>query len=326
MGDNRRNAPGERKRREVQSRKKLLWSYVIWLAVVVLLCVMVYYIKSVNDSLEEIWEALSRIEVSRGVEGIVIPDEEDIETDYVSSIPVMAVERPVERSYAEIVQRLEGLGQSNPQIAEIAGNASRYSDKLLEALANNPEMADFAAGYPDGGGDVQKGFTQNELEQEFPLFLQWDPRWGYEEYGNSNIGLSGCGPTCVSMVLFSLTRDESFTPESVAAYSMENGYYVEGTGTAWALMEDLPKQHGLRVTKPDVSEWAFKRELDEGRMLICAMDEGDFTLAGHFIVIYGYGKEGFQVNDPNCVARSRKAWTFEELGAQIKNAWAYGEW
>lgn len=28
---------------------------------------------------------------------------------------------------------------------------------------------------------------------------------------------------------------------------------------------------------------------------------------------------GFKVNDPNCVARSRKRWAFDEIGQQIKS-------
>ena len=64
---------------------------------------------------------------------------------------------------------------------------------------------------------------------------------------------------------------------------------------------------------------------DQGKMLICAMREGDFTAGGHFIVIYGYDKSGFYVNDSNCVARSRRQWTFAEIGKQIKCIWAYGK-
>ena len=53
------------------------------------------------------------------------------------------------------------------------------------------------------------------------------------------------------------------------------------------------------------------------------MGQGDFTVSGHFIVIYGYDDGGFWVNDPNCVARSRREWTFEEIEDQIKKIWAY---
>ena len=88
-------------------------------------------------------------------------------------------------------------------------------------------------------------------------------------------------------------------------------------------MEDMPKLYDIKVTKPRLSERAMKSVLDDGGIIICAMGEGDFTVLGHFIVIYGYDGQGFMVNDPNCVARSSRRWTFDELEPQIKNIWAY---
>jgi len=38
-------------------------------------------------------------------------------------------------------------------------------------------------------------------------------------------------------VEYTKAKDESYTPDKIAAYSVENGYYVEGTGTSWALMD-----------------------------------------------------------------------------------------
>ena len=67
----------------------------------------------------------------------------------------------------------------------------------------------------------------------------------------------------------------------------------------------------------------MKQELKNGHPLICAMRAGDFTAGGHFIVIRGYEKDGFIVNDPNSRVRSQKRWTYEELSGQIKNMWYY---
>ena len=167
------------------------------------------------------------------------------------------------------------------------------------------------------------GITESEKEQEFPLFLQWDPRWGYESYGESCIGLTGCGPTCLSMVLFYLTGDETLTPDKIAQYSMENGYYAQGSGTAWTLMQNMPKLYDVKVTEVSLSERKIKTALDKGSIIICAMGKGYFTTSGHYIVIYGYDKNGFMVNDPNCVARSNVRWSFSEIQYQIKNIWAY---
>lgn len=235
------------------------------------------------------------------------------------------VDEPVKREPEEVLKRLKELGGEYEQIAAIMEHQEEYPDKMLEALANNPEMADFVAGYPTASHSVSGGLTETEKSQEYPLFLQWDPRWGYVSYGDdSNIGLAGCGPVSLSMAIYYLTGDASLTPDVFAKYAMENGYYMSGTGTAWALITDVPGRYGVRVTQPGVGEYQMKQELDRGRVIICAMRPGDFTASGHFIVIYGYDKDGFLVSDPNCVARSKKSWPYERIRYQIKQLWALG--
>lgn len=245
--------------------------------------------------------------------------------DYVSLCGLDYVDRPRERTPEQVLERLYQLAEEDSRVAEILDNSYRYPDKLLEALANNPEMTDFVMGYEKNAGTVSGALTRQEAEQEYPLFLQWDPRWGYGDYGDgSNIGLAGCGPTCLSMALYYLTGNEELTPDKMAEYSMENGYYISGTGTAWALLQDVPDKYGIAVSQPKAEEKTMKAALDSGSVIICSMGPGDFTAAGHFIVIYGYDKTGFLVNDPNCVARSRQTWSFADLKGQIKNIWVLG--
>ena len=86
----------------------------------------------------------------------------------------------------------------------------------------------------------------------------------------------------------------------------------------------VPEQYGISVSQPKVEEYTMKTALDSGSVIICSMRPGDFTAGGHFIVVYGYDKTGFLVNDPNCVARSRQSWSFSELEGQIKNMWVLG--
>lgn len=247
-----------------------------------------------------------------------------LEEDYPDRCGLDSVDSPRKRTRREVLSRLETLGQNNSLIADILRNRSDYPDKLLEALANNPEMADFVSRWQGLQREAQGGLTDSEKEQDFPLFLQWDPRWGYVEYGDEScIGLAGCGPTCLSMVLYYLTGDESITPDKVGEYSMENGCYISGAGTAWALMEAMPLEYGVNVRQPGVSESGMKAALDEGAVIMLSMGPGDFTAAGHFIVVYGYDRNGFLVNDPNCVARSRAQWSYSEIERQIKNMWIF---
>ena len=314
----------------VSRRRKRLQERILILILLVVLSIFALRIRELSASLAEVQTTLKRIEALQ-----LKTDEtgaaDDVKVtgvlqtaDYISRIETVDVGKPIKRTREEAVRRLNELGKTDQVIAGIVQDQSRYPEELLAALANNPEMAEFAAGYLNNGKAAPGGLTDAEKAQDFPLFLQWDPRWGYSSYGkNSNIGLSGCGPTCMSMVLYYLTGNETLTPDKIAGYAMDNGYYVEGTGTAWALMQDVPGLYGIRVTEPEMSEYAWREALGKGRVLICAMGAGDFTAVGHFIVIYGYDENGFMVNDPNCVARSRRRWSFDEIRRQIKMVWGY---
>ncbi|MDE6640966.1 MAG: C39 family peptidase [Acetatifactor sp.] len=264
--------------------------------------------------------------------GVTVPNRarpQDYDGDgenYPDKCGLDSVDPPKKRTQREVLSRLQKLGEDSELIADIYQNRSDYPDKLLEALANNPEMADFVSRWQGLQKEAWGGLTDSEMEQDFPLFLQWDPRWGYVEYGDEScIGLAGCGPACLSMALYYLTGDESVTPDKVGEYSMNNGCYISGTGTAWVLMEAMPREYGINVRQPAVSESEMKTALDNGAVIILSMGPGDFTAAGHFIVVYGYDRDGFMVNDPNCVARSRVQWSYTELERQIKNMWVLSD-
>lgn len=233
------------------------------------------------------------------------------------------IESPVLRTDSQVKARLEALAEKDGGFKEILKNYGDYPTVYLAALANNPEMLDYVKGYPKHQGETDAKLTKKEKSEKYPLFLQWDPRWGYGSYGESSIGISGCGPTCLAMTAYALTGDDSITPLKTAKYSENQGYYIAGTGTSWELMTSGAEAFGITGTELPLSEDLMKKELDAGHPIICAMGAGDFTTAGHFIMIYGYGSKGFKINDPNCKARSEKIWTYEELNGQIKNLWSY---
>lgn len=290
----------------------------------------------------EVQEEEMSAEVIQNAETLIRCGSGELVTDYAAYCELDEVERPVKRNPYEVRQKLARMAEEDVRISEVCRNMDDYPDNMLEALANNPEMVDFVLGYQVAGNDEMNvggedeknaeadvdadediGLTEAEKRQEYPLFLQWDPRWGYNSYGDdSNVGLAGCGPVSLSMALYYLMGDESLTPDKIASYAMENDYYMFGTGTLWALVEDVPRQYGIGVENPEITESAMRQVLDDGGVLVCAMRPGDFTAIGHFIVIYGYDENGFLVSDPNCVARSRRAWEFEKISWQIKQLWS----
>lgn len=244
-------------------------------------------------------------------------------TAYAKEVWSGSVDKPQKREKNEILSHLKELTATYPQITAIYENADAYPENMLEALANNPEMASYVAGYLNREQLAEQGLTQEEKNMKYPLFLQWDPRWGYESYGDdSYVGLAGCGPVSLAMALTYLTEQEDVTPDVIADYAMKNGYYMYGTGTMWSLMEDVPIRYGIHSKQTEITEENMKNVLDENGILICAMRQGDFTATGHFIVLFGYDEGGFFINDPNCVERSMKTWEFSTIKNQIKQMWA----
>lgn len=159
---------------------------------------------------------------------------------------------------------------------------------------------------------------------EIPLFIQWDKRWGYQNYGNNMIGIAGCGPTCISMVLCGLTQNEEYNPYFVAKFSEENNYYLNGVGTSWDLMTIGAKKLGLNSEQGTISSEYIMNRLSSSSPMICSMLPGDFTYTGHFIVLTGIDSKGnIIVNDPNSKKNSKKHWSLEVLIPQIKGIWRY---
>ena len=244
---------------------------------------------------------------------------------YVQKCELDYVESPLKRTREEAIEKIKELSRWFPALYQVYLNEEQYPLELLLSGAGNPEMTDYLYGYLTSDGSTDGHFEEYEQPEDFPLLLQWDTRWGYMPYGsNGTVGSSGCGPTCLSMAVFYLTGNRECTPDVIAQYSLDNGYYIDTVGTAWALLDNYPTEFGLTVTHPGLSDENLKSQLDQGKILICSVRPGDFTSEGHFIVIYGYDENGYKINDPKCVYRSRLSWTYEQIQDDIKRIWAVG--
>lgn len=199
-----------------------------------------------------------------------------------------------------------------------------YPESLIELLGKNSEAKDFVLNYP-----LKKDQTPtddvDEIEDldSIPLLMQWDQRWGYYEYGDEVLGLTGCGPTCLSMVAMYLLKDTRYTPLYMAKYSARNGYCVAGSGTSWLLMSEGAENLGLESVEVPLEESSVISYLERDMPIICIMGAGDFTDDGHFIVFTEMKDGKLVINDPNSRINSAKLWEFEDIKNQIHNMWAY---
>lgn len=235
----------------------------------------------------------------------------------------------VPEGFEEYADQLEKMRKKYPQVENILLNLYEYSESMLKLAANNPDALDFVENYPKHKSDIKPSgsVTQEELdsaENGIPRFQQWDSRWGYLTYGNDTIGINGCGPTCLSMVVAGLLKDTSKSPDAVAEFSVENNYCTVASGTAWSLMSSGAKKLGLKSESVVVGRDSIKAALEKKQPVICSMKPGDFTTTGHFIVLTGLTEDGrLMINDPNSITRSEKRWDIDTIVGQAKSAWTY---
>lgn len=236
---------------------------------------------------------------------------------------------PVKYEGKKLAERLKQLAELSDDYNKIWENRKKLSDDLLSAVCNNPEILSFALSLLEeikelpALSPVQQLTEEEKTAEGIPLLLQFDERWGACGYGGSMVAISGCAPTCMSMVIIGLLGDTSATPDVVAAYTEKNGFYLAGIGTDWSFMTKGAEHFGLNAKEVSLDEEMVLRELRQGHPIICSMRKGTFTSEGHFIVLAGVEDGKIQVRDPNSKRKSEMLWDFSELESQIKNLWRY---
>ena len=212
------------------------------------------------------------------------------------------------------------------KLAAIQSDTAKYPQAMRELVEKNPETLDYVYDYPINSTlKPEINLSAEAGGSTVPLLLQWDERWGYNSYGSGLIGYTGCGPTCLSMVALYLTRDADYDPATVARYAEQQGYYVDGSGTAWELMTTGCAHFGLTSREVGLDEEHMAQALSDGEVLICSVGPGDFTDGGHYIVLTGHSANGFTICDPNSPKRSAETWTYTRLKDQIRNVWAFSK-
>lgn len=142
-------------------------------------------------------------------------------------------------------------------------------------------------------------------------------------YGDGTIATSGCGPTSMAMVLTYLTGEE-VTPVETAAYGDNNGYYVNGQGTAWSYFDAIATDYGVDCEQMHVSSDNIVNELQNDKTVIMSMGPGTFTKGGHFIVLTGINEDGsISVADPNSEERSNTTYDISVFLNEGKEMWSF---
>ena len=200
---------------------------------------------------------------------------------------------------------------------------SDWPEDLLELLDKNADTEEFVLNYPFREEDPVIDLSDQVGTGKVPLLYQWDQRWGYSKYGSNMMALTGCGPTCLSMVCLYFLQDAKYTPRYVADFSQENGHYAKGAGTSWTLMSRGAKALGLNVDTISPNASVIMKNLEKGYLVICAMGPGTFTEFGHFILLAGAQDGKAIVHDPNSATNSQMLWNVSDFTDEISMLWVY---
>ena len=227
----------------------------------------------------------------------------------------------------------EASGTFDEQIAReyrwLEKHADEFPSHKIEYAENNPGLIDFLYRYAFGekessseeSGD--RGLTEDEKKAYAPVLLQWDDRWGFHPYGTSVLGLTGCGPTCLAMVVDSLSEDADVTPAEAADFATKQDLYEYGVGTRWGIWSAGAAEYGLECETVSADFDTVLGELSQNAMVVCSVGPGVFTPGGHFIVIVGQEEGKLEIRDPNNFQNSTRLWDWDEFSSQIKHCWSF---
>ena len=319
-----------RRRRRRKQRAKELFCLCICVAMLVLIVALVR--RGISSKKQDVSEVVAASESASTEQQADAAEPKVSATGEIAQVQSQALRNYYEKKYMvgspahysmeEIQTRLKNLADRYPEFQTIYDHMDQYPEALLNNLCCNPNMLDFALGYQENYDTTSGTLEASELDG-IPLFIQWDKRWGYDAYGNDVIGLSGCGPTCLSMIVIGLTKNQEATPDKLADYATEHGYYEQNSGTKWSFMDEVAAVYGVQGYYIYLSKDNMQEELSQGHPLVCAMRSGDFTSQGHFIVIAGMEGDKFLVHDPNSIERSQQLWDYDTLQYQISAIWAF---
>ncbi len=168
-------------------------------------------------------------------------------------------------------------------------------------------------------------------------YLQTDAKWAANDYSaageKTTIAKSGCGPTCVAMVLATLV-DSSITPADTCWWARANGYKACNQGTYYSYFVPALANYGISCERINTTNIYGKSTqtaatahakalaaVQAGNWIICCMGKGIWTSSGHYILWYDVDGDNVLIRDPNSTKSTRIRNKLATLQSQVKYYW-----
>ena len=164
-------------------------------------------------------------------------------------------------------------------------------------------------------------------------YLQTDARWKSKPYRvtgeQSTIGSAGCGPSCASMVISTLTG-KTVTPVDTCDWSIRHGYKALNQGTYYSYFVPQLKAYGIQCKQLLGSRILnqpqhpvhdqVKRYLSDGYYVIALMGPGTWTKGGHFVLMWDWDSK-VRINDPASTRAERLNGDPEAFRREVRMYW-----
>ena len=136
--------------------------------------------------------------------------------------------------------------------------------------------------------------------QGLTYYSQIDNRWRYKMYssvGDSSqtIGVSGCGPTCASMVV--TATKGTITPPEMCDLFVKYGYRSANNGTYWSAFRFVADTFNIGYQETTDIQKALQL-LENQNYVVASCGNGLFTTGGHFILLTKVENGMIEVYDP----------------------------
>lgn len=175
-------------------------------------------------------------------------------------------------------------------------------------LTGGTGTEDSYLGNIDATGDIITYDTVADCQKRVVYYNQGEEPWRGMGYGTSTIGAAGCGPTSLAIVISTLTG-QTVNPQMTCAYSIANGEYVSGVGTAHSFPTNAAHHWRLTCERVGKDRMGYVvQSLKEGKMVveICEAYTITGSGSGHFIVLTGVTRDGY-ITIADCASRERTA-------------------
>ena len=242
--------------------------------------------------------------------------------DFVNNLDVVNETKPVYKTDRrdDLIKNLEDPANKDLKAKWVYDNFKNLTDTEAYLTGNDPDTIEFVYNMNHNIKDFPyKEGESIKLNRPTPYYIQWDNRWAYQELSDINIGVAGCGPTSMAMVLARLRNDPSITPKTIGEDAKE--YMVE-EGIAWSFFTDEANKYGYKCEDLEKDKQKMIEALKEGPLIV-SVERGYFTLAGHIFVIDSYKDGKFIINDPNSIKNTMREWDYEQIQDQIVHIWKF---